>query len=59
LDEDPAGGLGPRPLTAKTGVRRVLEALESEGVRFSEDGIRLERPGPTISATVISEGAAA
>ena len=38
---------------------KVVQALEREGVRFSEDGVRLERSAPTISATVISEGAVA
>ena len=37
---------------------RAIEALESEGVRFSEDGVHLQRPAP-ISTVLHSEGARA
>jgi DNA-binding XRE family transcriptional regulator len=38
---------------------RAIEALESEGVRFSEDGVRLQRPAPIAGTVIHSEGAAA
>jgi hypothetical protein len=38
---------------------RAIEALESEGVRFSEDGVRLQRMAPITSTVLHSEGAAA
>jgi len=38
---------------------RAIEALESEGVRFSEDGVRLQRMAPITSPVLHSEGAAA
>jgi transcriptional regulator with XRE-family HTH domain len=38
---------------------RAIEALESEGVRFSEDGVRLQRTAPITSTVLHSEGAAA
>ena len=38
---------------------RAIEALENEGVRFSEDGVRLERPAPVAGTVLHSEGAAA
>ena len=37
---------------------RAIEALESEGVRFSEDGVHLQRPAP-MSTVLHSEGAVA
>lgn len=38
---------------------RAIEALESEGVRFSEDGVRMQRSAPLGSTVIHSEGAAA
>jgi transcriptional regulator with XRE-family HTH domain len=37
---------------------RLIDALESEGVRFSEDGVRLHRPA-SIGTVIHSEGAMA
>ena len=35
---------------------RALDVLEAEGVRFSEDGVRLQRPAPI--STVLHSGEA-
>jgi len=37
---------------------RAIEALEAEGVRFTPDGVCLQRPAPT-STVIHSKGAAA
>ncbi len=37
---------------------RALDVLEAEGVRFTDDGVRLQRPAP-IGTVLHSEGAAA
>jgi hypothetical protein len=36
---------------------RVIDILESEGVRFTDDGVRLQRPA-LVSTTIPSEGVA-
>ena len=39
---------------------RAIDALEAEGVRFSDGGVSLKRPAPLAGTTVVhSEGAAA
>ena len=35
---------------------RALDVLEAEGIRFSDGGVHLQRPAPTV---IHSEGAAA
>jgi hypothetical protein len=35
---------------------RAIDVLEAEGVRFSDSGVYLQRPAPTV---IHSEGAAA
>jgi transcriptional regulator with XRE-family HTH domain len=37
---------------------RVLDVLESEGVRFSDGGVHLQRPAPIAGTIVHSEAAA-
>jgi len=37
---------------------KAIEALESEGVRFSEDGVHLQRPVPLGSTVIHSEARA-
>ena len=36
---------------------RAIDALEAEGIRFTDGGVQLQRPAPT--ATVLHSGAAA
>src|SRR5215472_2429244 len=38
---------------------RAVAALEAEGIEFSPNGVYLERPAPTSSTVIHSEGAAA
>jgi transcriptional regulator with XRE-family HTH domain len=37
---------------------RAIDVLEAEGARFSEDGVRLQRPAPIAGTVLHSEGAA-
>ena len=38
---------------------RALDVLEAAGVRFSDDGVHLQRPAPTAPTVIASEGAVA
>jgi len=38
---------------------RAIEALEAEGVRFSESGVHLQRTAAPVGTVIHSEGAAA
>jgi transcriptional regulator with XRE-family HTH domain len=38
---------------------RAIEALEAEGIRFSDGGLHLQRPAPIAGTAIHSEGAAA
>jgi len=38
---------------------RAIEALEDAGVRFSDNGVQLQRTAPMTSTVIASEGAAA
>jgi len=38
---------------------RAIEALEAEGVHFTSDGVRLQRPAAIAGTVLLSEGAAA
>jgi transcriptional regulator with XRE-family HTH domain len=41
-------------------LHRVVSALEAEGIRFSDGGVQLQRPGPMAGSTIVqSAGAAA
>jgi hypothetical protein len=37
---------------------RAIDALEAEGVRFSDSGVRLQRPAPVVHTVIHSEAAA-
>jgi hypothetical protein len=37
---------------------RAIDALEAEGVRFSDSGVRLQRPAPVVGTVIHSEAAA-
>ena len=53
------GSSGSVPIAGVHALRRVVVALEAEGVKFSNNGVRLERPAPLVGTVLASEGAAA
>ena len=52
------GSSGSVPNAGVHALHRVVVVLEAEGVRFSNNGVRLERPAPIAGTVLHSEAAA-
>jgi transcriptional regulator with XRE-family HTH domain len=52
------GSSGSIPNANARALDRVVSALEAEGIRFTDNGVQLQRPAP-MTTVIQSEGAAA
>ena len=49
---------GATPAAYATKLARVVDVLESEGVRFAADGVHLDQPAPALKAVIAREATA-